>query len=98
MRKRYSVKVKAEIVQKILREHKTVAEIASEDGIHPNQIHRWKEIALKGLPSLFNDEVRAAQATEADQERKLDELHAEIGRLTTQLRWLEKTGLDAHSG
>jgi transposase-like protein len=99
MRKRYSAKFKAEIVQEVLQENKTIAEIASEHGVHPNQIYRWKEIALKGLPSLFNDDAKAAKVAEADQEKKLDELYAEIGRLTTQLRWLEKkSGLDAQPG
>ena len=37
-------KFKAEIVQEVLQENKTIAEIASEHGIHPNQIYRWKEI------------------------------------------------------
>lgn len=96
MRKRYTAKVKAEIVQEVLQECKTIAEIASEHGVHPNQIYRWKDIALKGLPSLFNDDAKAA---EADQDKKLDELYAEIGRLTTQLRWLEKkSGLNAQPG
>lgn len=99
MRKRYSAKFKAEIVQEVLQEHRTVAEIASEHGMHPNQIYRWKEIALKGLPSLFNDEARVAKAAEAAHEKQLEELYAEIGRLTTQLRWLEKkSGVNTQSG
>ena len=99
MRKRYTAKFKAEIVQEVLRENKTIAEIASEHGMHPNQIHRWRAIALKGLASLFNDETKAAKATEADHEKKLDELYAEIGRLTTQLTWLKKkSGIDPQQG
>ncbi len=95
MRKRYSAKFKAEIVQEVLRENRTITEIASEHGIHPNQIHRWKAIALKGLPGLFNDENKVAKAVEADHEKKLEELYAEIGRLTTQLTWLKKkSGID----
>ncbi len=95
MRKRYSAKFKAEIVQEVLQENKTITEIASEHGIHPNQIHRWKAIALKGLPGLFNDENKVARAVKADHEKKLEELYAEIGRLTTQLTWLKKkSGID----
>ena len=99
MRKRYSAKFKAEVVQEVLQEHRTVAEIASERGIHPNQIYHWKEMALRGLPSLFTDESQAAKQAEAEHEKQLAELYAEIGRLTTQLRWLEKkSGLNAQSG
>jgi transposase-like protein len=99
MRKRYSAKFKAEVVQEVLQEHKAIAEIASEHGVHPNQIYRWKEIALQGLPSLFTDDAQAAKAAAAEQEKQLDELYAQIGRLTTQLHWLEKkSGLDAQPG
>lgn len=99
MRRHYNAQFKAEIAQQVLREEKTIAEIASEHGIHPNQIQRWKATALKGLPSLFNDETKAAKAAEADHEKKLDELYAEIGRLTTQLTWLKKkSGIDPQQG
>jgi putative transposase len=99
MRKRYSAKFKAEVVQEVLQEQRTVAEIASARGIHPNQIYRWKEIALNGLPGLFSAEAQAAKAAEAEHEKQLAELYAEIGRLTTQLRWLEKkSGINTQPG
>jgi transposase-like protein len=95
MRKRYSAKFKAEIVQAVLREDKTIAEIASENGIHPNQINRWKAIVLKGMPSLFSDEAEAAKAAAEAHDQQLNELYAEIGRLSTQLTWLKKkSGID----
>ena len=95
MRKRYSAKFKADIVQEVLREDKTITEIAAEHGIHPNQIQRWKALALQGLPGLFNDEAEAAKASAEAHDKQLNELYAEIGRLTTQLAWLKKkSGLD----
>jgi transposase len=95
MRKRYTAKQKAQIVLEILREEKTITQIASEYGIHPNQLHRWKKQALEGFPKVFENDAQAERNKDAEHERQLKELYAEIGRLTTQLNWLQKkSGLD----
>jgi transposase-like protein len=90
MRKRYTSVFKAEVVQEILKEEKTIAQIAAQHGVHPNQLSKWKATALKGLPSLFSDEEKAVEAVKAAYEQQLNELYAEIGRLTTELAWLKK--------
>ena len=90
MRKKYTAKKKAQIVLEILKEERPVAQIASEYGIHPNQLYKWKAQALEGLPHLFEDERKSEKALQAAHEEDLKELYAEIGRLTTQLNWLKK--------
>ena len=90
MRKKYTAKKKAQIVLEILKEERPIAQIASEYGIHPNQLYKWKAQALEGLPNLFEDELKTEKALRAAHERELNELYAEIGRLTTQLNWLKK--------
>jgi putative transposase len=90
MRKHYTANQKAQIVLEILKEEQTISQIASAHGIHPTQLRKWKAQAMEGLPSLFGNGSQAARAVEAAHERKLDELYAEIGRLTTQLAWLKK--------
>lgn len=90
MRKRYSTKKKAQIVLEILKEERSIAQIASEYGIHPSQLYKWKAQALEGLPNLFEDERKTEKALRAAHERELNELYAEIGRLITQLTWLKK--------
>jgi transposase-like protein len=98
MRKHYSAQLKAQIVQEILKEDKTIGQIASEHGIHPTMLHRWKAQALAGLPRLFNPDDKAARKAVAQHEEQVHELYAEIGRLTTQLNWLKKkSGLDPES-
>jgi transposase-like protein len=95
MRKRYSPEFKAQLVQELLREDKPINQIAAENGIHPNQLNRWKAQALQGLPSLFADGRAAEKAAAADHEQQINELYAQIGKLTTQLAWLKKkSGLD----
>ena len=90
MRKHYTAQQKAQIVIEILKEEQTLAQIASAHGVHPTQLRKWKAQVVEGLPSLFSDEGKAVRALEAAHERELDELYAEIGRLTTQLTWLKK--------
>jgi len=95
MRRRFSAKQKAQIVLEILKEEKTIAQIASEYSIHPNQLHRWKRQALENFADLFETDGKQKRAQEAAQQSKLDALYAEIGRLTTQVNWLKKkSGLD----
>jgi putative transposase len=94
MRKRYSAAFKAQMVVELLKEEKTVNQLAAEHGVHPTQLRDWKKQAVEGLPSLFDQSPEAARLA-AVQEREREELFAQIGRLTTQLAWLQKkSGLE----
>lgn len=90
MRKRYTTKQKAQIVLEMLKEERAIAQIASEYGIHPNQLYKWKAQVLEGLAGLFEEDHKTERALKAAHEREIQELYAEIGRLNTQLTWLKK--------
>lgn len=90
MRKRYTPKQKAQIVLEILKEERAITQIASEYGVHPNQLYKWKAQVIGGLPNVFEDERKTEEALKETHERQMQKLYAEIGRLTTQLRWLQK--------
>lgn len=91
LRNQYSPEFKANIVREILREEKSVAQIAAEHGIHPHQLYQWRDLALQGLPTLFSGQSAKEQVErEQAHERKVHELYAQIGKLTTQLEWLGK--------
>jgi transposase len=89
-RKAFTVNQKAQMVLEMLREDKSVAQIASENHIHPNQLYRWKKQALENFPQLFDEDRKNEKAREAEHERQLDQLYTEIGRLSAQLSWLKK--------
>lgn len=98
MRKHYTPQQKTQIVLEILKEEKTVAQIASTNGVHPNQLYRWKAQVLEGLPGLFTNENKAEQTLQTAQEQQIQELYTEIGHLTTQLSWLKKkSGIDPNA-
>ena len=89
MRKRHSAEFKARVVQELLREGKPLSQLAAEHGVHPNQLRQWRTQALEGLPSLF-ERAAKAQTEEIAREAQVQELYAEIGKLTTQVSWMKK--------
>ena len=97
MRKQYSASFKAEAVKELMKEEKTISQLASEIGVHPTQLKEWKKIALQGLPELFSREGQIRERSQ-EQEQRVNELYGEIGRLTTQVNWLKKkSGLKPES-
>jgi len=89
MRKQYTAAFKARVVQELLKEEKTLAQIASEYAVHPTQLKNWRAVALEGLPSLF-EKQESTVALQAAHEQQLTDLYAEIGKLTTQVTWFKK--------
>jgi transposase-like protein len=90
VRKHYSAAFKARVVQDVLRGERTISQLASEHGVHPNLIGLWKATALKRFPSLFERENADRAAEQLAHEQQLRELYEEIGRLTTQVAFLKK--------
>ena len=94
MRKRHSPELKAKAVLESLREERPLNQIASDFEVHPNMLSAWKSNAVKGLSTLFERESKA-QADKETHDRQIEELYAQIGRLTTHVAWLKKkSGLD----
>ena len=92
--KHHTPTFKAQVTLEMLKEEKTVAQIAAEHNIHPGQLHRWKRQALENFPHLFTESQALHQQAQAHDEQ-VTALYAEIGELTTQLKWLKKkSGLD----
>jgi len=89
MNRQHTAHFKAQVVQDLLKEENTVAQIAAEYEVHPTQLRRWKAIVVEGLPNLFEEKDSKA-AIRAEYEQRLNELYGDIGRLTTKLTWLEK--------
>ena len=96
MKKQYTPTIKAKIVIELLKEEKTLAQLSSEYGVSTKQLSRWKNHVLTEMPRLFESKNEQNQQK---YEGKINELYAEIGRLTTQVNWLKKkSGLNLESG
>ena len=87
MRKQYTATFKAKIVTELLKEEKSLTQLSSESGVSSTQLTRWKNHALAKMPGLFE---RKSDKMKEKYESKINELYAEIGRLTTQVNWLKK--------
>ncbi len=86
-RRRHSPEFKAKVALEAIKGQKTVNEIASEHGIHPNQVSTWKQELLQGLESLFRQPNSKDQR---EHEALQSELYEQIGRLNMELEWLKK--------
>ena len=90
MRKTFTGKFKATVVLEILKEEKTISEIASQYEVHPSQLAKWRREAINGLANVLEDGRRKSDKEREALEKKTLELYTEIGKLTTQLNWLKK--------
>ena len=89
MKKSYTATFKAQVVLELLKETKPVAQLTSAYGVHATVLRDCKQAALTGLPDVVE---RHASLTDvkATYERQLEDLYAEIGRLTTHVNFLKK--------
>jgi transposase-like protein len=86
-RRTFSDKFKAKMALEAVGGAKTLAQLAAEYQVHPNQISKWKKILVAQAPELFAIENNSTARTE---EEITAPLYEEIGRLKMDVRWLEK--------
>ena len=79
-RRNHSPAFKAKVALAAIRGEQTLAELAQQFDLHPNQIKQWKEHLLAGMPEVFDGGVKKAVAPEID----VTALHAKIGQLTLE--------------
>jgi putative transposase len=77
-------------VLEILKEEKSLSEISSEYGVHPNQLRQWSKAVINQMPRAFEKDNKKVDKMKEDYENHIENLYAEVGRLTTQLSWLKK--------
>lgn len=87
-RKKYSDGFKAQVALDAIKGQKTINELASEYGVHPNQISNWKKKLITGSSDIFSrGKDREAESREIEK----DKLYQQIGKLKVEVDFLKKT-------
>jgi transposase len=85
-RRKHSPAFKAKVALETLRGEKTIAELASQYEIHPNQITQWKKTLTAEAAGLFeNGQPKKPQ----DEKELIKKLYQEIGQLKVEKDFLE---------
>ena len=85
-RRNHAPAFKAKVALAAIKGEKTLAELAQQFDVHPNQITQWKAQLLEGAAGVFGAEARPEPVAPAVD---LKSLHAKIGELTLENDFLE---------
>ncbi len=92
-RRNHSSDFKAKVALAAVRGDRTLAELAEQFDVHPNQIQDWKRRLVEGAGEVF---TRGAQG-DSNGDEVLKALQAKIGQLTMENDFLER-GLERIHG
>jgi transposase len=84
-RRNHTAAFKAKVALAAVKGEKTLAELAQQFDVHPNQITQWKAQLFDGAAGVFGKDKSEAAASGVD----LKSLHAKIGELTLENDFLE---------
>jgi transposase len=80
-RNRCQIRIKAKVALAAIKGEKTLAELAQQYDVHPNQITAWKGQLVDAAAGVFGSGVGSADAVPAIDVKVF---HAKIGELTLE--------------
>jgi transposase len=85
-RRKHSPAFKAKVAMEALRGEKTIAELAGQYEIHPNQILQWKKTLAEEAACIFE---KGQSKKPQDEKELIKKLYQEIGQLKVEKDFLE---------
>ena len=85
-RRKHSPAFKAKVALAAIKGDRTLAQLAEQFDVHPNQITAWKAQLEGSAAEVFGADANAASAAPA---ADIKALHAKIGELTLENDFLE---------
>ena len=83
-RRRYTPKLKAQVVLEVLAGDKTPGQVAKAYRVHPNSVGLWKRRFVERAPEIFADET-----TVNEYERRIRDLELLLGRKEVEIALLK---------
>jgi len=85
----YSAEFKTRLVLELLKENKTLTQIASENNITPKNLQNWKKVFLQNV-EIAMEPAKAVKEYKEENiklQAKLDEYAKVVGQLTVEKDW-----------
>ncbi len=88
-RRKFKADFKAQVALEAVKERKTLADLAQQFNLHPNQISNWKQELVNSATSIFQ-QTSSVQDEKQNFEAEKSRLYEQIGKLQVELDWLKK--------
>ena len=92
-RRNHSSAFKAKVALAAIKGDRTLADLAEQFDVHPNQIQEWRKRLLENADTVLG----RGQQQQEEAAGQVKELHAKIGQLTMERDFLEQ-GLERIHG